>query len=84
MCVWVCVLEGRRGFRSVSLPGSLLGLHSLKLFFLQGTLPGREGQTCQGKKKGVGKSSQGCNCCYVGENTVVCFGLLQFSLVQVK
>lgn len=46
---------------------------------LQGTMPGREGHNCQGIKKGVGRSSQGCNCCYVEENTG--FGLSQFNLV---
>lgn len=64
-CVGVCVLEGRGGFRS--LPGSLLGLHSLKRVFYKGPCLAERGKPARVKKKGVGKSSQGCNCCYVGE-----------------
>ena len=65
--VRVCVFEGKGGFRRVSLPGSLLGLHSLNLFFYKGPCLAERGQPARIKKKGVGKSSQGCNCCYVGE-----------------
>lgn len=49
----VCVREKERGgFEHVSLPGSLLGLHSLKLFFYKGPCLAERGVPARIKRKG--------------------------------
>lgn len=49
----VCVRKKERGgFEHVSLPGSLLGLHSLKLFFYKGPCLAERGVPARIKRKG--------------------------------
>lgn len=45
-------LEGGKGLRSASLPGSLLGLHSLKLLFYKGPWLAERGKPARVKRKG--------------------------------
>lgn len=52
VCARVCVLERRGGFGSASLPGSLLGLHSLKLVFYKGPCLAERGKPARVKRKG--------------------------------
>lgn len=48
----VCEFEGSGGFRRVSLPGFLLGFHSLKLFFYKEPCLAERGQPARIKRKG--------------------------------
>lgn len=45
-------LEGGEGFKSASMPGSLLGLHSLKLFFYKGPCLAERGEPARVERKG--------------------------------
>lgn len=84
MCVRVCALEGRGGFKCARLPGSLLGLHSLKLFFYKGPCLAERGKPARIRRKGWASPVKDATVAMWGENTVVCFGTPQFNLVQVK
>ena len=84
VCVCVCVLEGRGGFRSASLPGSLLGLHSLKLVFYKGSCLAERGKPARVKRKGWASPVKDATVAMWGKNTVVCFSPFQLSLVEVK
>lgn len=48
----VCALEGRGGFTGAGLPGSLLGIHSLKLLFYKGPCLAEMGKPAMVKRKG--------------------------------
>ncbi len=75
MCVCESVLEGRGGFRSASLPGSLLGLHSLKPVFYKGPCLAERGKPARVKRKGWASPVKDATVAMWGKNTVVCFGL---------
>lgn len=70
-CVGVCVLEGRGGFSSVCLPGSLLGLHSLKLVFYKGPCLAERGKPAMVKRKGWTNPAKDGTVAMWGENSVL-------------
>lgn len=67
----VCVLGGRGGFRSASLPGSLLGLHSLKLVFYKGPCLAERGKPARVKRKGWASPVKDATVAMWGKNTVL-------------
>lgn len=67
----VCVLEGRGCFRG--LPGSLLGLHSLKRVFYKGPCLAERGKPARVERKGWASPVKDATVAMWGKNTVVYF-----------
>lgn len=80
------MLEGRGGFRSASLSGSLLGLHSLKLAFYKGPCLAARGKPARVKRKGWASPVRDANVAMWGKkySSVLKSPSVQFGSCQVR